>query len=164
MNFRQWVSIGPNTSMKTLLEGSSTHRYSVEVNFRSKIKEVLQQHAKIVLGYVSAALKSNNHHVKMVFEENPLRVLVSSRNWDDGEWVGMVSFNPDHDGGSFIISKGFYNRDRKSISVQSNKKADGDTAADIAKELLNMMHGLKGVEDRYSEKLKPVPLKTGPKR
>lgn len=152
-----------STNTEPVLESTTATRYSIEVNFRSKIKEALDHFAKIVLGYVSAALKQNNYHIKQVFEEKPVRIIVSSRNWDDGEWVGMVSFNPDHEGGSFVISKGFYNKDRKTISVQSNQKCKGDSAADIAGELRNLMHGLKDKPDRHQEKLKPVPLKRGPK-
>lgn len=147
-----------------LTEGSTSTRYSVEVNFRSKTKEVLKAYAKIVLGYVSAAIKQNGYHVKHVYDEEPLRILVSSRNWDDGEWIGFVSFNPDHDGGCFVVSKGFYNKDRKTVSKQSSKKCDGDSAAEITKELRNVMHSFKGQKDRHREKLKAVPLKRGPKK
>lgn len=148
-----------------LLESTTTAgRYSVDVNYRSKIKEVLEAYAKICLGFVSAALKQDGYHVKHVFEEQPIRIMVSSRNWDDGEWTGLVHFHPDHDGGSFIISKGFYNKDRKTVSIQTTKKCNGDSAAEIAKELRNMMHSLKGQKDRHLEKLRPLPLKRGPKR
>lgn len=148
----------------TLNEGASATRYSIEVNYRSKAKEVLQAYAKIALGYVSAALKQNGFHVKHVYDEEPLRIMVSSRNWDDGEWIGIVSFNPNHEGGCFVISKGFYNKERKTASIQSSKKCSGDGAAEITKELRNMMHDLKDKPDRHREKLKAVPLKRGPKR
>ena len=149
---------------QVLEEGASATRYSVEVNYRSKAKEVLQAYAKIALGYVSAALKQSGYHVKHVYDEQPLRIMVSSRNWDDGEWIGIVTFNPDHEGGCFVISKGFYNKDRRTSSVQSSKRCDGDSAAEITKELRNMMHGLKDKPDRHREKLKAVPLKRGPKK
>ena len=147
-----------------LSEGTTATRYSVEVNFRSKTKEVLKAYAKIVLGYVSAAIKQNGYHVKHVYDEEPLRILVSSRNWDDGEWIGFVTFNPDHEGGCFIVSKGYYNKDRKTVSQQSSKKCEGDSAAEITKELRNVMHSFKGQKDRHQDKLKSVPLKRGPKR
>lgn len=165
MEFKEWLildQINENTCLNTILEATTATRYSVEANFRSNIKEVLHAFAKICLGYVSAALKQSGYHVKHVYEEKPLRILISSRNWDDGEWVGMVTFNPEHN--CFIISKGFYNKDRKTISVQSSKKCSGDSAADIAKELRNMMHGLKDKPDRHVEKLKGIPMKRGPKR
>lgn len=145
-------------------ENTTATRYSIEINFRSKIKEVLEAYAKIVLGYVSAALKQNGYHIKQVFEEAPLRIIISSRNWDDGEWVGLVHWHPDHAGGSFMISKGFYNKARRTASVQSTKRVDGDSAAEIVRDMRNMMHDLKGTPDRHLPKLKPVPLKTGPKR
>lgn len=136
-------------------------RYSVEVNFRTKIDEVLTNAAKICLGYASAALKKADFHVRQVFEEKPLRILVSSRNWDDGEWVCLVSWNPEHK--CYVISKGFYNKDRKSVSVQGSKHCSAENASEIANEVKNMMHGLKNEPDRHVQKLKKVPLKRGPK-
>jgi hypothetical protein len=136
-------------------------RYSVEVNFRTKTDEVLKQAAKITLGYVSAALKKTNYHVKQVFEEDPLRILISSRNWDNGEWVGLVSWNPQHN--CYVISKGFYNKDRKSVSVQSTKKCEAENASEIFAQVKNMMHELKDKPDRKVQQLKKVPLKRGPK-
>lgn len=173
MNFKQWMNtyggIDETTSLadwlsQNLSEGTTATRYSIEINFRSTTEEVLESFAKICLGYVSAALKQNQYHVKHVFEQSPVRILVSSRNWDDGEWVGMVYFLPKHDNGTFMIAKGFYNKDRKTISVQSRHKCQGDSAAEIARELRNMMHGLKGKADRHQEKLKKAPMKRGPKR
>jgi len=43
------------------------------------------------------------------------------------------------------------------------KKCSGDSASEITKQVYNMMHDLKGKPDRHAEKLKPVPLKRGPK-
>ena len=146
------------------LNESTTAKYSVEVNYRTNTKEVLENYAKIALGYVSAIIKSHDLHVKQVYDEKPVRILVSERNWDDGEWVGMIHFHPDHDGGCFIISKGFYNKDRRTISVQNSNKCKADSAAELAKELRNTMHGLKGKPDRHQDKLKPLPLKRGPKK
>jgi hypothetical protein len=117
-----------------------------------------------VLGYVSAALKQNGYHIKQVFDQKPLRIVVSTRNWDDGEWVGIVTFNPQLEGGCFIISKGFYNKERKSASIQSNEKCSGTDAAEITKNLRNIMHAFKNSPDRQQEKLKAISLKRGPKR
>lgn len=155
--FNEWIK------EKEIYLESDASRYSVEVNYRSKIKEVLRSYAKIVLGYVSAAIKQNEYHVKQIFDQDPIRIIISSRNWDDGEWVGMVHFHPDHDGGCFVISKGFYNKDRKTVSVQKSTKCSGDNAAEITKELRNLMFQLKNAKDRHVEKLKPVKLKRGPK-
>lgn len=149
-------------SNNLMCEGVQTARYSVEVNYRTNKDEALEGFAKITLGFVSAALKNYGFHTKHVFTEKPLRLLVSSRNWDDGEWVGCVTWNPDHN--CFIISKGFYNKDRKTISIQNNKKCDGSSAADIAKALHNTMHHLKSEPDRHMDKLKPSHLKRGPKK
>lgn len=139
----------------------SETRYSVEVNFRTKIDEVLRSAAKITLGFASASLKKADFHVKQVFEEDPVRILVSSRNWDDGEWVCLVSWNSDQK--KYIISKGFYNKDRKSVSVQENKHCDAENASEITTQVRNMMHNLRNVPDRHIEKLKKVPHKRGPK-
>ena len=136
-------------------------RYSVEVNYRTKTTEILHNAAKITLGYASAALKKAEFHVKQVFEEEPLRILVSTRNWDDGEWVCVVSWNPKEH--SYLISKGFFNKDRKSVSVQQTHKLEVESAAQITDAVRNMMHNLKDVPDRHIEKLKKIPLKRGPR-
>lgn len=147
-----------------LTEASSTSaRYSIEVNFRTKIKEMLEGYAKICLGYVSAAMKQSGYHIKHVYDDKPIRILVSSRNWDDGEWSAIVYFHPDHDGGCFIIAKGFYNKEVKSISMQTKTKCKGNSAAEITAELRNIMHELKNKPDRHQEKIKGIALKRGPK-
>ena len=99
--FKEWFDIfeiDENTSLhdwqSTITETTTSTRYSIEINYRSNIEEMLDAFAKICLGYVSAALKQNKYHVKHVYEDKPIRILISSRNWDDGEWVGAVSFNP----------------------------------------------------------------------
>ena len=75
----------------------------------------MEAFAKLVLGYVSAGLKKMGLHTKHVFEEKPLRLLVSSRNWDDGEWTGVISWSDKEK--CFLISKGFYNKERKTKST-----------------------------------------------
>ena len=144
-----------------LAEAVETSRYAIEVNFRTTAAEAQEGFAKIALGYVSAALKNHGFHTKHVFTEKPLRLMVSSRNWDDGEWCGVVTWNHEHN--CFVISKGFYNRERKTTSLQHSKKCTGDSAAEVAKELHNLMHSVRNEPDRHAEKLKPVPLKRGPK-
>jgi hypothetical protein len=148
---------------ENLTEAVETSRYSIEVNYRTTTKEALEGFAKICLGYVSAALKNHGYHTKHVFSEKPLRLLISSRNWDDGEWTGVVTWHPDHN--CFVISKGFYNKDRKTVSIQSSQKCNANSASDVSKELHNMMNHLKNQPDKTSEKIKlrPVPLKRGPK-
>lgn len=143
-------------------EAVETSRYAVQVNYRTKGDEALEGFAKICLGYISAALKNQKFHTKHVFDEKPLRLLVAARNWDDGEWVGVVTWHPEHK--CFILSKGFYNKDRKTVSIQNSKKCAGESAAEISRELHNLMHNLKELPDRHQEKLKPVPLKRGPKK
>lgn len=168
LNFRSYIEnqdpgnfIIMITSPSLLEESADATRYSVEVNFRTKPDEALEAYAKIALGYVSAGLKQHNFHVKHVYTDKPIRILVSSRNWDDGEWVVVVSWNEAHK--CFVVSKGFYNKDRNTISVQSTEKCKGENAGELTKQVYNMMHSLKGKPDRHMEKLKPVPLKRGPK-
>lgn len=144
---------------RTLTEAES--RYSVEVNYRTKTDEVLQHAAKITLGYASAALKKLDFHVKQIFEQTPYRIMISSRNWDDGEWVCMASWNDKER--CYVISKGFYNKDRKTVSVQHSQRCEAENAAQIVDQVRNMMHDLKNKPDRHVEKLKKVPLKRGPK-
>lgn len=165
MKFKDWLETSEPFSIliiPSLNEGAGTNsRYSVEVNYRTTIEDVMKGAAKIVLGFVSAALKQNDYHVKHVYNEEPLRILISSRNWDDGEWVGVVNYNPKEN--CFIVSKGFYNRDRKTVSIQGSKKCSGDNAAAIVRELRSQMHSLQSQPDRFRDPLKPVSLKTGPK-
>lgn len=144
----------------TLHESAETSRYSIHIDYRTTMDDALDGFAKLVLGYVSAGLKKMGFHTKHVFTEKPLRLLVSSRNWDDGEWTGLVSWSEKDK--CFLISKGFYNKDRKTISIQSTKKC-ADNAAEITKELHNTMHSLKGQPNKHIEKLKPAQLKRGPK-
>jgi hypothetical protein len=61
------------------------------------------------------------------------------------------------------MSNGFYNKDRKTVSIQRSEKCKNDTPAEMTKDLVNMMHGLRKHPDRHQEKLKRVPLKRGPK-
>lgn len=152
-NFIGWLK------RQTLNEADT--RYSIEVNYRTKTDDVLKHAAKITLGYASAALKKLDMHVKQVFEEDPLRILVSTRNWDDGEWVCVVSWHPEKM--EYVISKGFYNKHRKTVSVQHSKSSTAESAVEIVADVRNMMHGLKDEPDRHIEKLKKVPLKRGPK-
>lgn len=152
-SFRTWL--------KSELLSEADTRYSVEINFRTRTDEVLHHAAKVTLGYASAALKKMDLHVKQVFEQDPVRIMVSARNWDDGEWVCTVSWNPSKK--KYIISKGFYNKDRKTVSISDSKDSDATNAAEIAREVRNIMHSLKDLPDRHVEKLKKVPLKRGPK-
>lgn len=145
-----------------LIEAVENSRYSVEVNYRTTGEEALEGFAKICLGYISAALKNAGYHTKHVYTEKPLRLLVSSRNWDDGEWVGCVTWHPSHK--CFVLSKGTYNRDRNSITISKSDTCSGKSAAEISREVINTMHQLKQEPDKHQEKLKPVPLKRGPKR
>lgn len=153
-----------SSQQELILEGISTSRYSIEVNYRTKKEEVLKAFAKICLGYVGASMKKLNYHIKQVYEKDPIRIIVSSRNWDDGEWVVVIHYYTDNDKGYFVISNGFYNKETQNVSIQNKRRCNSDSAADITKELINMMYDLKDQPDNRREKLKGVPLKRGPKR
>ena len=142
-------------------ESVGTTRYSIETNYRTNLKETLEAYAKIALGFVSAALKKYGFHIKHVYDQHPIRILVSGRNWDDGEWVVVVSWHPEHK--CFVLTKGFYNKDRNTVSVQSSQKCSGDSASMLVNDIRNMMHHLQDQPDRHLLKLKKVPLKRGPK-
>lgn len=146
----------------TTLNEAST-RYSVEVNFRTKLKEVMESYARIALGYVSAALKQSDIHVKQVFDDGLIRILASSRNWDDGSWVVVVSWNPHHN--CFVMTKGFFNKMNKQVSFKSGSevRCKTDNASEITTQIKSLLHQLKDQPDRHVEKLKRVPLKRGPK-
>lgn len=142
-------------------EAVETSRYAVDVNYRTTIEEANHGFAKIALGYVSAALKKMGFHVKLVFSEKPLRIIVSSRNWDDNEWVGMISYNSTL--GLFVLSKGYYNRSKKTVTVMSSTKIDGPTsAANMAEKLKQEMDKLENAPERKHAKIK-MDLKRGPK-
>lgn len=172
-SYKDWQmfnKIEENTSLKewcennNLLNEHTTGRYSIEVNFRSKLKEILKAYAKISLGYVSAALKQNGYHIKHVYDQDPIRILVSKQNWIDGTWVGIVYFHPEYNGGSFIIGKGYFNKEVKTISIQDKRKCTEDSAAGITAEMRKLMFSLKDEPDRHRMNLKGVNLKRGPKK
>lgn len=144
-----------------LTEVTSAGRYSVEINYRTTTEEVLDNFAKVCLGFVSAAMKNLGYHCKQVYEQRPFRLLVSTRNWDDGEWIAVVSWHSSRH--CFVLSKGFFNHDRKTVSVQSSHQAKSQDASEIVKELHAIMVELKGQPDRHQDKMKPVPMKRGPK-
>lgn len=144
-----------------LNEKVESSRYAVEVNFRTTIDEVTHGFAKIALGYVSAALKKMGYHVKLVFSEKPLRVIVSSRNWDDGEWVGMISYN--NALGCFVLTKGNYNRMKKTVSVVSSEKITGTiNSSMMAEKLKDEMEKIKIMPDKKNIDLR-IKMKRGPK-
>ena len=147
---------------ENLVEAAEHSRYSVEVSYRTTANDALEGFAKICLGYISAALKNAGYHTKHVYTEKPLRLLVSSRNWDNGEWVGCITWHPEHK--CFVLSKGTYNRDRNTVSISKSEKCSGSSASEISKEMINTMHQLKQEPDKHQEKLKPALLKRGPKR
>lgn len=129
-------------------EGSQNIRYSVEVNFDTTKDDCLISYAKIMLGYVSAAMKKMNYHVKLVFSELPLRLIVASRNWDDGEWVGMIAYNDKQD--HFTISKGFYNKLNKTVEIQETELvADPVNGKIMSLKLRDMMKDLEGKKDKF---------------
>jgi hypothetical protein len=161
--FEDWLErkyLGSDAD-KILTEGMQTSRYSIEVNYRTKIQEVVDAFAKMTLGYISAGMKNCGYHCKVVYNNKPFRVLVSTRNWDDGEWVGCVVF--DHKTGEFWIAEGSYNKDRKTVTIHSRKKCPADSAAEVVRELRNVMEKLKREKPRGSNSLEPAELKRGPK-
>lgn len=144
-----------------LLEGSQIARYSVEVNYRTEIGEVLNGFAKIALGYISAAMKKYGYHCKMVFTQKPFRAIISSRNWDDGEWVAVVCFN--HENNHFEVGEGYFNKDRKSVSISKKEKTDDKSASDVVKKIKDLMETLKRKDKVDNTVLNPPHLKRGPK-
>ena len=117
-------------------------RYSIEVNYRTSKKEVLDSWAKLVLGFVSAALQREGYHVKHVYSEKPQRILVSSGNWDDGSWTAVLLYN--HTTECFVISSGFWNKDRRTVSIQRDTgKCSEDTASELVSKMINFMFSLK---------------------
>lgn len=144
-----------------LLNESGT-RYSVEVNFRTQWGEAKDHFVKLVLGYIMAAMKQHNYHVKHVYTVKPYRILISTKNWDDGEWIGVVSFNDEHD--CFVYAEGVYNKMRGTCSITKDSpvKCTGTSAAEISKEVFNKLDKLRTKHPRDGYKLKPAEKKRGP--
>lgn len=136
-------------------------RYSIEVNFKTKPEEVLEAYSKITLGYVSSSIKKLGYHTKHVYTESPVRLLVSLKNWDDGEWIVVVSW--DKTNKCFALSTGFYNKMRQTVSIQETSKCSGEDASEIYKELYNKLNELKNKPSKKSTMLNPVKKKRGPK-
>jgi hypothetical protein len=169
-NFTEWHETRQGLEYLTKLAGSfvlseadSSH-YSVEVNYRTTKKEILESYAKLVLGYVSAAMKKHGYHCKHIFTDKPMRILVATRNWDDGEWVAVLCYNPHHCG--FVLSSGYWNKDRRTVTIHdpATKKLDEDDAAKLTTKLVNYLHELKYKDPRKVGSLKPAPMKRGPKK
>lgn len=144
-----------------LNERVETSRYAVEVNYRTTMDEANHGFAKIALGYISAALKKMGYHVKLVFSEKPLRVIVSTRNWDDGEWVGMISYN--NPLACFVLSKGYYNKMNKTVRVTCSEKIDGEiNSASMVEKLKNTVDKLKDLPEKQMPDVR-IHMKRGPK-
>lgn len=144
-----------------LNEKVESSRYAVEVDFRTTIDEANFGFAKIALGYVSSCLKKMGFHIKLVFSEKPLRVIVSSRNWDDGEWVGMISYNSQLN--MFVLSKGYFNKSDKTVSVQNSEKIDRPHSAQhMSQKLKELMDNLKKQPARKQNPI-TINLKRGPR-
>lgn len=150
MNFSEWY--GNNL----LLEGGT--RYSIEVNFRTGHKEVADHFIRLSLGYVMAAVKRFGYNVKHVYTNNPAKIIIASRGWEDGSWAGIVSF--DKSSSKFNFSEGFYNKFRDTCSVTSTVALKGDSAADVAGEVLEKMEELKKKPPRKTDD----EVKRGPKK
>lgn len=145
MNFNKWLLNDEIDYLGGLIqEDVKSSRYSIEINYRSKQQEVLGAFAKLLLGYISASLKKKDFHIKHVFTEEPYRILVSHRGWEDGEWISGIAYNSNLN--TFILAKGFYNTEKRAIIVQEKKKAQGTSASEIAEELLDFLESTKTME------------------
>jgi hypothetical protein len=86
---------------------------------------------------------------------------VGARDWDDGEWVAMAVF--DHKQRRFVIGEGSYNKDKKTVSIHSSRSTEHKNAAEIVKDIRNLMEDLKRRKPARSTSIVPSPLKRGPK-
>lgn len=143
-----------------ITEAHQSARYSIEVNYRTTFQDVCDSYAKLTLGYVSAAIKQCGYHCKTMFSQKPFRVAVASRNWDDGEWVGIIAY--DHETHKFIVVKGTWNRDRKTMSIHNSHITTSNSALELTKDLRKLMDELKR-KPLETFKLNPAKLKRGPK-
>lgn len=144
-----------------LNEKVEASRYAVEVDFKTTADEANFGFAKIALGYVSSCLKKMGYHVKLVFTEKPLRVIVSSRNWDDGEWVGIISYNSQYN--TFVLSKGNFNKSDKTVSLKSSTYMQKPfSGKNLSEKLKSMMDDLKKEKNIKKPEI-VINLKRGPK-
>lgn len=164
MKFKNWLEIKDiNENTDFGLYESTSARYSVEINYKTTQAEATDGFVKIVLGFISAALKARDYHIKQVLDEKPYRIVISSRNWDDGEWATLLYFHPEWNGGKFIICTGFYQKDTGMVAVKTKEEVKANNAAEITRQVIQTMEDLKNKPDRHQEKLKGVPMKRGPK-
>lgn len=159
-HFSEWLFAGELGSLERLVETSD--RYSVEVNYRTSLREVLDGYAKLVLGYIMAGMKNNGYHVKHVYSERPYRIMIAASNWEDGMWVSAVLFNNQIN--KFVLANGYWNKDRRTMSVQDQKVLEGENAAEMVRKLCSHMCDLRKKDPRKINHLNPAPLKRGPKK
>lgn len=145
-----------------LLTESGGTRYSIEVNFRTQWKEAREHFVRLVLGYVMAAMKQQGYHVKHVYTAKPFRILISTKQWDDGEWVGIVSYSESQQ--CFVFTEGVYYKLRNSCSEVKSEKCVGESAAEITREVINKMAELKKRDPRDGHRLNPAPKQRGPRK
>ena len=62
-----------------------------------------------------------------------------------------------------MVGSGYYNKDRNTVSIEEVKKVEGESAAEIVKDMRNKMEKLKRETPRGSTSLNPIKLKRGPK-
>lgn len=145
-----------------LTETSQHGRYSVEVNYRTSLEEVIENFAKITLGYVSSAMKRSGYHCKNILDKKPFRILIGSRAWDDGEWVAVLVFYSKKN--QFYICEGTFNKGKKTVSVHKNHAIDLTRAADLTKEIKTVLDKLENLEPIRLPDLKPLPRSAGRKK
>lgn len=126
---------------RLLNEYADTSRYSIEVNFKTSPEEVLEAYAKISLGYVSSAIKKLGFHTKHVYTESPIRLMISSGKWEEGEKIIIVSW--DKSNKCFALSNGLYNKTKKTVSIKKVEKCQGKDAAEIYGEVFNKLQEVK---------------------
>ena len=126
----------------------SASRYSIPVDYRTGKSEVMENFARMVLGFVSSAMKGIGYHVKNLYNDNPYRIIISSRNWDDGEWCGCLLF--DLKKNKFVIAEGHYNKDKRTVSIKKASNTDKHTGSDLYKEMKELMDRLKRMKGRQS--------------
>lgn len=158
--FNEWLE-NKNPTPELPISESSSSRYSIEVNYRTSIGEAIEAFAKLTLGYIGAALKNCGFHIKTIYDKKPYRIIISTRNWDNGEWVGVVMF--DEKDNCFTICKGHYSKEKKTVTLTGSHKSTGKSAAEIAKEMRNYVEKLKHENPHGSDTLNPAPMRRGPK-
>lgn len=165
-SYQSWLAfrrLFDTCESRPLLERTGV-RFAVDINYGTDMGEVIDHYSQLCLGYLKKAFNNHGFPVKQVYSVKPYRLIISTRQWQDREWVGIVNF--DEPTSSFVWHEGLYDKGRKTAGIPdgASKKLSGKSAAALFDEIMPLLRALKDKPLRYGENLKPALRKRGPKR